>query len=415
MKSFTTANLYLYRLLHTIQVLLTTEAVDMKHILLITAWMPLSALAADLDTVYFYQTPTPELASTHSSQAYTNPLPAPDTSNLEPDGTPKNTQAGASTEAASRAYGRYSVPFTAKRVSAAVTSAVSSDSNAYLSASFPYSAIGKLTFQVGGISAHCSASVILKSVIVTAAHCMQDYGAGADRFDSHVFRPASYEGSSPYGEWTPLAAVWPNTWTKGTEVGSGSAVDNDLAVMVLAKNASGQFISDLVGGHLNYGWNNYSFINSKRTGNIWTAAVTTLGYPGLLDEGAIMQRSDGPSYLTTIADAHQIYQGSTFTGGSSGGPWVVNFGYENPSFSDGSGVGHKAKANVVIGVTSWGSADPNQPKDNYSSQFTQNKRYPKADYGGFGAGNIAALLNTACSKKPRGSTQTFKQLGYCDQ
>ncbi|MFZ1341914.1 hypothetical protein [Thiothrix eikelboomii] len=47
----------------------------MKHILLITAWMPLSALAADLDTVYFYQTPTPELASTHSSQAYTNPCP----------------------------------------------------------------------------------------------------------------------------------------------------------------------------------------------------------------------------------------------------------------------------------------------------------------------------------------------------
>lgn len=390
----------------------------MKHLLFLTACIPLSTLAADLDTVYFY--PTPELAntslkSTTPSSAHSNALLAPDTSNLEPDGAPKTTQAAASAQHTNRAYGRFSVPFTAKRVSASASTAVAANSNAYLSATFPYNTIGKLNFKVSDMDTHCSASLILKNVIVTAAHCMQDYGAGADRFDSYVFRPASYEGSSPYGEWTPIAAVWPNTWSKGTDIGEGSAVDNDLAVMILNKNASGQFLSELVGGHLNYGWNNYSFINSKKTGNIWTAAVTTLGYPGLLDNGEIMQRSDGPSYLATISDAHQIYQGSTFTGGSSGGPWIVNFGYENPSFSDGASAGHKAKANVVIGVTSWGTADPNQPKDNFSSQFTQNKRYPKADYGGFGAGNIAALLNTLCSKKPAGSSQTFKQLGYCDQ
>lgn len=389
----------------------------MKSILFITAWMPLSVLAADLDTVYFY--PSPELASTSlkstsSSQAHSNSLPAADTSNLEPDSSPQSTQANASTQATSRAYGRYSIPFTAKRVSAATTNVVAASSNAYLSATFPYSAVGKLNFKVDGLESYCSASLILNSVIVTAAHCMQDYGAGTIRFDSHVFKPASYEGSTPYGEWTPLAAVWPNTWSKGTDVGRDSAVDNDLAVMILAKNAAGQFISEVVGGHLNYGWNNYSFVKSKKTGNIWTAAVTTLGYPGLLDNGDIMQRSDGPSYLATINEAHQIFQGSTFTGGSSGGPWIVNFGYENPSFSYDAGAGHKAKPNVVIGVTSWGSADPNQPKDNFSSQFTQNKRYPKADYGGFGAGNIAALLNTICSKKPAGSTQTFKQLGYCN-
>lgn len=389
----------------------------MKKILLLTAWMPLSALAADLDTVYFYDNASPSTLSERATRAtaHSNKLLPPDTTQVEPEGADKRTQAGASIPKATRAYGAFSVPYTAKRVSAASTSAVDASSNAYLSATFPYSAIGKLNFQAYGSDTHCSASVILKSVIITAAHCMQDYGAGADRFNAYVFRPGSYQGSSPYGEWTPIASIWANTWSNGTDIGSGSAVDNDLAVMIVGKNASGQFISEVVGGHLNYGWNNYAFLKSKKTGNLWTASVTTLGYPALLDEGEIMQRSDGPTYLTTLNDAHQLYQGSTFTGGSSGGPWIVNFGYENPQFSNGAGPGQKAMSNVVVGVTSWGTADPNKPKDNYSSQFTQNKRYPKADYGGFGAGNIAALLNNICAKKPAGSSQTFKQLGYCDQ
>jgi hypothetical protein len=74
-----------------------------------------------------------------------------------------------------------------------------------------------------------------------------------------------------------------------------------------------------------YGWNNYSFVSSPKTGNLRTAAVTALGYPGLMDLGRIMQRTDGPTYTTTIANAGQLWQGSNFTGGSSGGPWVVNF------------------------------------------------------------------------------------------
>lgn len=391
----------------------------MKKILLIAACLPLSAVAAEFDTVYFYSSnpAANSVAETlPAAKTHTNKLATPDTSMVEPNSGETTHKAGASSETpTTRAFGNFAVPYTSKRVSAPPTQAVDPNSHAYLSATFPYSAVGKLNFKVYDMDAHCSASVILKGVIVTAAHCMQDYGAGDEHFDSYVFRPASYRGSSPYGEWTPLAAVWPSTWSNGNDVGEGSAVDNDLAVMVLDKNASGQFISEVVGGHLNYGWNNYSFSKSKKTGNLWTAAVTTLGYPGLLDNGEILQRSDGPSYLTTMSEAHQIYQGSNFTGGSSGGPWLVNFGYQSPKFSDGANKGRNAVTNVVIGVTSWGTADPNKPKDNFSSQFTQNKHYPLADYGGFGAGNIAALLNRICATKPEGSTQTFKQLGYCDQ
>lgn len=387
----------------------------MKKILLLAAWMPVAAIAADLDTVYFYAPPNASLNQS-AGKEHANKLSVPDTSNLAPDNTSKSTRAGSSVNTTgTRAFGAFSVPYSSKRVSAPSTTAVSSSSNDYLSATFPYSTVGKLNFQAFGMESFCSASVILKGVIVTAAHCMQDYGGGTEHFDSYVFRPSSYQGSSPYGEWTPIASIWPNTWSRGTDVGEGSAVDNDLAIMILGKNASGQFISEVIGGHLAYGWNNYGFVKGKKTGNLWTAAVTTLGYPGLLDNGEIMQSSDGPAYLATLSDAHQIYQGSNFTGGSSGGPWIVNLSYQKPMFQDGAGAGQKAEANVVIGVTSWGSSDPNKPKDNFSSQFTQNTRYPKADYGGFGAGNIAALLNNICSKKPAGSTQTFKQLGYCDK
>jgi hypothetical protein len=163
---------------------------------------------------------------------------------------------------------------------------------------------------------------------------------------------------------------------------------------------------------MSYGWNNYSFVTSSKTGNQHTAAVSTLGYPFLMDGGAIMQRTDGPTYTTSLGGAGQLWQGSTFTGGSSGGPWAVNFSGRNPALAGGAVPG-TASAIAVIGVTSWGAADPNAPKDNWSSQFRQNSRYPLANYGGRGAGNIASLLNTLCSAGAPGGG-TFASQGYCN-
>ena len=195
--------------------------------------------------------------------------------------------------------------------------------------------------------------------------------------------------------------------------GGGAAVDNDLAVIAIARNAAGQFIGDLT-GYLSYGWNNYSFIKHRLTGNLWVGAITTLGYPGLLDEGEILQRTDGPAYLTTISGAGQIYRGSNLTGGSSGGPWIANFGYENPGYSSGANTGKAATNNVIVGVTSWADIDPNVAKNLFASQFRVNSRYPNADYGGFGGGNIGSLVYQICNYKPDDSTQSFKDMGYCD-
>jgi hypothetical protein len=131
-----------------------------------------------------------------------------------------------------------------------------------------------------------------------------------------------------------------------------------------------------------------------------------------MDNGAIMQRTDGPTYTTTLGGAGQLWQGSNFTGGASGGPWVVNF-MSRAAVLTGGAVEGTASTIAVIGVTSWGSSDPNVPKDNWSSQFRQNTRYPNASYGIYGGGNIAALLNTLCSSAAPGGG-TLASQGYCD-
>lgn len=347
-----------------------------------------------------------------SARPHLNPLQPPDTRAVRPSPTLEGAQGAISSQgSSSRAFGPFRVPYTAARVSHLPTSAVAANNAGYLSATYPYRAIGRLTFRIGNGSAHCSASLIRRSVIVTAAHCIQNFGSGNNIFNSWTYTPASYNGSAPYGSYTWLTLVRPVTWANGSDTGSGAARNNDLAVIALRKNSSNQFVGGRT-GYLNYGWGNYSFVSHPRTGNLAVAALSTLGYPGLLDAGRIMQRTDGPSYLTTVGGAFQIYQGSTFTGGSSGGPWIANFKYQDPAFSGGAGPGSAAANNVVVGVTSWGAADPNVPKDNFSSQFRQNPQYPNANYGGRGAGNIGALLNTLCSTVVGGSTLAAQ--GYCN-
>lgn len=355
-----------------------------------------------------------------------NALKPPDTSRLTPDTMDDGYARGVmradgpdyfadDSEAgySSRAFGSFGIPYTTTRVQDGNGPAAGATNANRLSTTYPYRTVGKLTFSAG----YCSASVIRRGIIVTAAHCIQRFGSGNNTYTNFQFRPGHYGAAgataaqiAPYGTWSAWSFVRPARWANGTDVGSGAARDNDLALIALRKDGNSRFIADRV-GKLAYGWNNYSFVSSPKTGNLRTAAVTTLGYPGLMDSGRIMQRTDGPTYTTTVAGAGQLWQGSNFTGGSSGGPWVVNFSGRNASLSGGALSG-TAPNMAVIGVTSWGAADPNGRKDNYSSQFRQNSAYPNASYGIYGAGNIGSLMNTLCnSAAPEGGTLASR--GYC--
>ena len=352
-------------------------------------------------------------------EPFVNPLEPPDTSTVMPDTEAGPYPAGAMTKSGSvsdvgsRAFGSFGIPYTSTRVQDGNQSAAGTTSDNHLSTTYPYRTVGILVFSAG----YCSASLIGRSVIVTAAHCIQDFGTGNNIFSGFLFVPGFYGAAgataaqiAPYGIWNWINLVRPASWADGTDIGTGAARDNDLAVIALGRNAQGQFLGDFT-EYMAYGWNNYSFVTSPKTGNQHTAAVTTLGYPGQLDSGAIMQRTDGPTFTTSLGGAGQLWQGSNFTGGASGGPWVVNFKSRTPTFSGGASEGADPVI-AVVGVTSWGSSDPNVPKDNFSSQFRQNTRYPNASYGVYGAGNIASLLNTLCSAAaPEGGTLASQ--GYC--
>jgi hypothetical protein len=354
-------------------------------------------------------------------QPVVNSLKAPDTSGIfaetgpEPFGQGFMSKDGPVylSDVAAEAFGSFGIPYTTTRVQDGVGPASGASTLSRLSTTYPYRTVGKLTFSAG----YCSASVIRRGLIVTAAHCIQRFASGSTTYSGWQFRPGHYGASgataaqkAPYGVWNWAALIRPVSWMNGTDTGCGAARDNDLAVIALARNAYGQFVGDVV-GKLGYGWNNYSFVVSPRTGNLRTAAVSTLGYPGLMDYGRIMQRTDGPTYTTTVCNAGQLWQGSNFTGGSSGGPFVVNFSGRNPVLSGGA-VSGSAPVMAVVGVTSWGSSDPNTPKDNYASQFRQNSRYPNASYGVYGAGNIGYLIYALCSTSAPGGG-TFASQGYC--
>jgi hypothetical protein len=353
-----------------------------------------------------------------------NRLAAPPDKAVRVDTAPDARLSGTSRSRAAaispRAFGSFGIPYTSVRVQDGPAAASALQSNR-LSTTYPYRTIGRLEFITPDGNSWCSASLIMRSVLLTAAHCVADFGSMNGFFSGWTFRPGFYgptgasgEQKEPFGAWNADYLSVPQTWLNGKDSGIGAARNNDLAVFIVGKNGSNQFIGDQV-GWMTYGWNNYSFSRSAKTRNTWTAATATLGYPYNMDFGTIMQRADGPTFLTTVGRARQMWQGNNFTGGSSGGPWVANFGYSNATLNDGAVPGTASNLNVVVGVTSWGSSDPNMIKDNYSSQFGQNREYPAADYGGFGGGNIGALLQSLCSSVKPGGAQTYAQLGYCDK
>ncbi len=96
-----------------------------------------------------------------------------------------------------------------------------------------------------------------------------------------------------------------------------------------------------------------------------------------------MQRTDSQGYVDGAAAGNTVW-GSRQTGGSSGGPEVVNLGYV--ANLNGISVGSDANTNVVVGVTSWGYTDQVY-KAQGASPFTSN--------------NIVPLVNAACSAYPK--------------
>ena len=249
-------------------------------------------------------------------------------------------------------YGTSDQPFTGSRVDLTTTNSVSK--------LYPYRATGKIFFNIGTATYWCTASLIQPGLVVTAAHCVCDFGT--DTFYSNwQFIPAYYKNTKPYGTWKVADAVVLTSYLNGTDscYDSGVVCTDDVAVLLVQPiGKSGPKNKSYPGyrtGWLGYGWDGYGFTTpSSGPGYGYTIAqITQLGYPGAEDGGLMMQRTDSQGYVSTMSS--NTVWGTRQTAGSSGSPEVVNLGAA--PVLNGESFGNDADFNIVIGVTSWGYTD----------------------------------------------------------
>jgi V8-like Glu-specific endopeptidase len=191
-----------------------------------------------------------------------------------------------------------------------------SDTTAY-----PVSTVGKLFFTQRGINFVCSASVINRSTLATAGHCVHDGSNSAAGWSTNVLFCPSFNPAGPSsirGCWAGRVMATSFQWF------SARNIDRDIGCIVTAP--TGTVHANRVGnitGWLGRAWN----WPSKQSTFAW-------GYP----QGAPFA---GNRVVTTVStEWYQLnrnaseaqlskYIGNDMTGGSSGGPWWINHTHGN--------------------------------------------------------------------------------------
>ena len=183
----------------------------------------------------------------------------------------------------------------------------------------------------------CSASVIRPRVVLTAGHCVHS-GSGSESgfYTNFLFVPAFRDGNAPYKTWDWSFAAVTSTWANG-----GGTVPNaaDYAMLEIKDQVVGDTAQRIgnITGYLGY-----------QTLSLIPNHSHLLRYPCNLDRCQKMHQVTSQS-ARSVSPNNAEY-GSDMLGGSSGGPWVQNFG----AYAAGQTGGLNSGLNRVVGVTSYG-------------------------------------------------------------
>ena len=203
---------------------------------------------------------------------------------------------------------------------------------------WPYRASGKIRFKDGGLNYICSGFVIGYRLVGTAGHCI--HNGSSNGFHSDVeFIPAYENGQAPLGVWK---ATWLATTTPWSTSNGDVPNEADFGIFEVDDqviNGNTMRIGDVTG------------IYSFRLNALSNNQVKIIGYPGSIDSGEIMHQVDTGDPLP--GGSNTMMYGSDMTGGSSGGPWIENFGIR----SVGQPNTTHDQRNTVVGITSYGYRD----------------------------------------------------------
>ena len=160
--------------------------------------------------------------------------------------------------------------------------------------------------------------MIKRGVVVTAAHCVADYGQLSSSTGTGTSIPGYRNGAAPFGNWTVHQASVKSSYYNGTDncAQYGVVCPDDVAVLVLNPQ-NGTYAGTRTGWY-GYGYNGLGFVNGL-------TQITQIGYPGCLDNGRLMERNDSQGFVSGSYSSNTII-GSLMREGSSGGPLLNNFG-----------------------------------------------------------------------------------------
>jgi V8-like Glu-specific endopeptidase len=184
---------------------------------------------------------------------------------------------------------------------------------------FPNRANGIVFFFYDATQYRCSGSVVdspAGDVVLTAGHCVIAPASGAQATDI-VFIPGYRDGAEPFGEWPATSFVTTAQWQSTSGSGDSDNADEagDIAMLTLANRpGDGATIQSVVGA-VGIGFN-------QPRNQTYMEYGYPAGFPYQNEERLYELTSPLAGNDSSFTPATMAIT-SDFTGGSSGGPWLV--------------------------------------------------------------------------------------------